>query len=86
MIEYIYKGFKISYKIILTSVDNIYKAEGSLLYLLSTPKCFAAKKFHAQSDTHRSVEYEIKKKLEDHVNFELKSFYATQKNQIEEYT
>lgn len=77
MIEYIYKGFKVSYKIVPTEV-NTYRAEGSLLYLLATPKHFTPKKFHAVLDTHRAAEYEIKKQLEDHVNFELKRFYEKQ--------
>ena len=72
MIEYIYKGFKISYKIIPAELEkNTYKAEGSATYLLNIPRSFAG------------AEHEIKKLLENYVNFELKNFYDMQKESDE---
>ena len=80
MIEYIYKGFKISYKIVPSDVEkNTYKADGSVSYLLNMPKTFTPKKFHTEYDTHAGAEHEIKKLLENYVNFELKNFYNMQK-------
>ena len=83
MIEYIYKGFKLSYKI--TSADlekNIFKADGALTYLLNMPKTFASKKFHTEYETHAGAEHEIKKLLENYVNFELKNFYDMKKEKL----
>jgi hypothetical protein len=80
VIEYIYKGFKISYKIARAELEkNTYKADGSVSYLLNMPKTFAPKKFHTEYDTHAGAEHEIKKLLENYVNFELKNFYDMQK-------
>ena len=76
MIEYIYKGFKLSYKI--TSPDrkkNTFKADGALTYLLNMPKTFTPKQFYTEYETHAGAEHEIKKLLENYVNFELKNFY-----------
>ena len=84
MIEYIYKGFKISYKIIPAELEkNTYKAEGSATYLLNIPRSFAPKKFHTEFATHAGAEHEIKKLLENYVNFELKNFYDMQKESDE---
>lgn len=80
MIEYIFKGFKMSYKIVAAEFEkNTYKAEGSVSYLLNMPKSFMPKKFHTEYITQAGAEYEIKKLLEDYVNFELKNFYDMQK-------
>lgn len=80
MIEYIYKGFKLSYKIEdLTAENTTYKADGALTYLLNTPDTFKPKKFHTEYETHSGAEYEIKKMLENYVDCELKNFYETQR-------
>ena len=80
MIEYIYKGFKISYKILPIEFDKItYKADGSVTYLLNVPKTFAPKRFHTEYATHTGAEHEIKKLLENYVDFELKNFYDMKK-------
>ena len=84
MIEYIYKGFKISYKIIPANFENSsYKADGSVTYLLSVPKFFTSKKFHTEYVTHEGAEHEIKQLIENHVDFELKNFYEMKKEQRE---
>lgn len=82
MIEYIYRGFKISYKIAADSEKNTYKADGSLTYLLNVPKSFTSKKFHTEYDTHHGAEHEIKKLLENYVDFELKNFYDMKKERV----
>ncbi|WP_133127633.1 hypothetical protein [Legionella nagasakiensis] len=82
MTEYIYRGFKISYKIITTEIEqnlNLYKADGTVTYLLSRPKSFLPVKFHTEYDTYAGAEHEIKKLLENYVDFELKNFYDMEK-------
>ena len=80
MIEYIYKGFKISYKVVPMDFNkNTYKAEGSVTYLLNMPKSFAPQKFYTELATYTGTEHEIKKLLENYVDFELKNFYDMQK-------
>lgn len=75
MIEYIYKGFKISYKIASSGMDkHHFKADGSLTYLLNTPKTFKPQKFHTEYNSYAGAEHEIKKLLENYIDFELKIF------------
>lgn len=81
MIEYIYRGFKLSYKIELAKHDR-YTAAGFATYLLNVPKSFVPAKFHTEDDTHTNAEHEIKKMLESYVDFELKSFYEMRKNEV----
>ena len=84
VIEYIYKGFKISYQILTSELEkNTYRADGSLNYLLTVPKSFTPKKFHTEYNTHAGAEHEIKKLLENYVDFELKSFYDMKKENID---
>ena len=76
MIEYIYRGFKISYKIDpVTQEEHLYKAAGHATYLLNIPKFVSPARFHTEYDTHAGTEHEIRKLLENYVDFELKSFY-----------
>ncbi|KTC65330.1 Uncharacterised protein (plasmid) [Legionella adelaidensis] len=83
MTEYIYRGFKISYRIQeITGEKNIYKADGSVIYLLNKPKTFSPVKFHTEYETHTGAEHEIKKLLENYVDFELKSFYQMQSEKV----
>lgn len=79
MIEYIYRGFKISYKMEPAAHEKkSYKAAGHATYLLSKPKSFVSKTFQTEYDTHSSTEHEIRTLLENYVDFELKNFYAMQ--------
>lgn len=83
MIEYIYRGFKLSYKIELAKHDKTgYTAAGFATYLLNVPKSFVPAKFHTEYDTHTSAEHEIKKMLENYVDFELKNFYEMKKENM----
>lgn|GEM_PF-1005049 len=80
MIEYIYKGFKVSYKIVTPDLKKSpFKADGSLTYLLNVPKYFTPQKFYTEDETYAGAEHEIKKLLENYVNFELKNFYNMKK-------
>lgn len=83
MIEYIYKGFKLSYKVSEVrspAAEPVsYEAHGNAVYLLSTPKkWFSQTHFHTDNEHHRGAEHEIKRLLENYVDFELKNFYAMQ--------
>lgn len=83
MIEYIYKGFKISYKVVSGSIEKqLFKADGSLTYLLDTPKSFKPQKFHTEYSSHAGAEHEIKKLLENYIDFELKNFYEMKKEPL----
>ena len=76
MIEYIYRGFKISYKIEpVRHEENLYQAAGHATYLLNIPKSFVPARFHTEYDTHAAVEHEIRTLVENYVDFELKNFY-----------
>ena len=81
MIEYIYRGFKISYRIEPTE-NNTYAATGHVIYLLNAPKPFPVKKFHTEYATFVGTEHEIKKLLENYVDFELKNFYEMKKEGV----
>lgn len=85
VIEYIYKGFKLSYQVSQlnssASPDEsiLYEAHGNAVYLLSTPKkWFSQTHFHTDKESHHAAEHEIKRLLENYVDFELKNFYAMQ--------
>ncbi|KTD19816.1 hypothetical protein [Legionella londiniensis] len=82
MTEYIYKGFKISYNVEsleLAGGGNLYKADGSVTYLLHKPKSFAPVKFHTEYESYSGAEHEIKKMLENYIDFELQSYYEMAK-------
>tara|TARA_R110000868_G_scaffold84338_3_gene237801 strand:- start:301 stop:654 length:354 start_codon:yes stop_codon:yes gene_type:complete len=87
VIEYIYKGFKLSFQVSELSAaasvppdgSILYEAHGNAVYLLSTPKkWFSQTHFHADNESHQGAEHEIKRLLENYVDFELKNFYAMQ--------
>ena len=72
MIEYIYRGFKISYKIRPTTVDKTsYTAIGHTTYLLSASKFLSPKPFRIEYSTYAVTEHEIRKMLENHIDAEL---------------
>jgi len=87
VIEYIYKGFKLSYKVSevrslaadAATEPTLYEAHGNAVYLLSTPKkWFSQTHFHTDNESHPDAEHEIKRLLENYVDYELKNFYAMQ--------
>lgn len=81
MIEYIYKGFKISYNIVPAEIEkNTYKADGTAIYLFNKLTSCTPKKFHTEYVTRAGTEHEIKRLLENYVDFELKNFYDMQKD------
>ncbi len=83
MIEYIYKGFKLSYKIVAPENEKkTYKVNGFITYLLNIPHSFSPKKFYNEYATHSDAEHEMKQLLENHVNLELKHFYDNKKEPV----
>ena len=85
VIEYIYKGFKISYDVMPSGVEQqTFKADGSLTYLLNMPKTFPPQKFHTEYSSFAGAEHEIKKLLENYVDFELKNFYDMKKEKSQQ--
>ena len=83
MIEYIYKGFKLSYTVsevrcaLSPDEPSVYEAHGNAIYLLNSPR-FTQMHLHAEDESYMGAEHEIKRLLENYVDFELKSFYAMQ--------
>lgn len=82
MVEYIYRGFKLSYTIEeIKQSPRLFKADGIATFLLNS-SVFAAKQFHTEYQTESGAEQEIKKLLEDYVDFELKTFREMQKEHV----
>jgi len=80
VIEYIYKGFKISYNVTTTAHSKTtFKADGALTYLLNMPENFPPQKFHTEDNSYNGAEHEIRKLLENYIDFELKNFYDMKK-------
>lgn len=57
----------------------MYKADGSLIYLLNIPSTIKPKKFHAEHESHYDAEHEIKRLLENYADVELNNFYEQKK-------
>lgn len=85
MIEYIYRGFKISYTIEREEQEeNLYIGTGHVTYLLGVPKSITPANFHTEYATYAGAEHEIKTLLENYINFELECFYDEKKRDIVE--
>lgn len=83
MIEYIYRGFKISYTVEQqTQETTSFKAKGYVTYLLSVPKSFEPANLYAEYTTHAGAEHTIRLLLENHINVELKTFYDRKKELV----
>ena len=77
MIEYLYRGFKLSYVVTQQDGDRQHKADGYATYLLSEPKSFTATQLQVAGDSHEDAEHEIKSMLEGYVNTQLQAFYTS---------
>ncbi|MGQ3888714.1 hypothetical protein ACQUW5_06730 [Legionella sp. CNM-1927-20] len=74
MPEYIYKGFKVVYNIDTDESNNkLYKADGYVQCLLDKNN-HPPQKFHTEYSTLAGVQEEIKKMLEDYIDFEWNEF------------
>lgn len=83
MKEYLYKGFKISYQIIVSDPEkNRFKAHGYVTYLPHGHHALPQAKFHTESDSAEHAERAIKKLLEHYINFERKNFHQMQNETI----
>ena len=77
MNEYVYRGFKIFYKIELDKTNNsLYQADdGYAECLLDNKKSTAApRKFHTEYSTLAGVQDQITKLVEDYIDFEWEEF------------
>ncbi|KTD15983.1 Uncharacterised protein [Legionella lansingensis] len=75
MTQYVYKGFKVTYNVISSSEDpKLYKADGYVVR--STARGGSPpQKFHTEYPTKKGAQNEIKKLLEDYIDFEWEEFY-----------
>ncbi|WED43083.1 hypothetical protein [Legionella cardiaca] len=79
MTEYIYKGFKVTYQVELSgAVPNLYKADGYVTRTPSKKNNTPPQKFHTEHPTKKGAQIEIKKLLEDYIDFEWQEFYEMQ--------
>ncbi len=75
--EYLYKGFRLVYTIQKTkSSTNLYKANGHAICSLTQEERVLLNKFHTEHPTKSGAENEIKKLLENYIDFEWQEFYA----------
>ena len=83
MIEYIYRGFKVSYKIRPTTAEKTtYTANGHTTYLLSVPKFLSLKQFRIEYATYDTTEHEIRKILEHYIDVELQRVYEVREEML----
>lgn len=75
MVEYLYKGFKVSYNIKpIKNQTKLYEAEGYVARL-ADPEPVQRKRFHTESTSMQGVTAEIKKLLENYIDFEWREFH-----------
>nr|HAT8714213.1 hypothetical protein [Legionella jordanis] len=80
MTQYVYKGFKICYSIQPSSENlNLYKADGYAIRPTQKETSTAPQKFHTEHPTKEGAKNEIKKLLEDYIDFEWQEFHEMQK-------
>lgn len=76
MTEYDYKNFKIHYNICSDkSKKNLYIADGYISNPSEHTDSASAKRFHTEYTTKTGVQSEIKKLIENYIDFEWKEFY-----------
>jgi hypothetical protein len=76
MSEYDYKNFKIFYNVELDKTNKkLYTADGYVVFALDTVVPNLSTKFHTEYTTENGVRNEIKKLIENYVDFEWQKFY-----------
>ena len=75
MAEYIYKGLTVHYNIRKMNI-NLYQATGAVIYPENDKK--NAQKFQTEAPTKSGVQHEIKKIINDYIDFEWKGFIEMQ--------
>ncbi len=77
MTEYIYKGFKIKYVIEQLDADT-YKATGSVLSYVKEQGPHLSQQFQTEGASKNYVQQEIKKIMNEYIDFEWKQFNEMQ--------
>lgn len=76
MTEYDYKNFKIHYNIQEDKTkNNLYVAEGYISNPQDNNNSCISRKFHTEYTTKAGVKNEIKKLIENYIDFEWQEFY-----------
>ncbi|MBA2655395.1 MAG: hypothetical protein H0U70_00215 [Tatlockia sp.] len=76
MPEYSYKNFKIHYKIHQDKTKkNLYAADGYISSLTDNKNSCAPRKFHTEYTTRAGVQNEIKRLMENYIDFEWQEYY-----------
>jgi hypothetical protein len=80
MAEYIYKGFKIFYDINPQKTeDDLYQASGYVLCNIDKAAPSPTQKFRTEYPTQQGVKIQIKKIIEEYIDFEWEEFLEMQK-------
>lgn len=75
--QYNYKGFVVTYEIKASEqANNMYRADGQVESAKNKNKIL--QKFHTEHPTKEGAKKEIKKLLEDYIDFEWQEFYEMQ--------
>ncbi|HGK6671919.1 TPA: hypothetical protein ACPSKE_001997 [Legionella feeleii] len=80
MTEYTSKGFKVCYDIKPTE-SNLYRAEGEVFFYNkdSSDPCLL-QKFHTEHPTKTGAQTEIKRLIDDYIDFEWRKYLEMKKN------
>ena len=70
MTTYAYKGFTVIYEIHQSNDSTIYKADGTAIPEGEHPSSTVSTKFHTEYPSRNGVKKEIKKLIENYINFE----------------
>jgi len=74
MTEYVYKGFKVYYEVALVEESNSYGACGHVVSFLDKDGLCLTEKFQTVSTKKDEAQREIKKLIEDYIDFEYEQF------------
>jgi hypothetical protein len=79
MTQYVYRGFKLSYHVEPAGESsNLYKADGHAVRPAKRNRT-SPQKFHTEHPTKKGAENEIKRLLEEYIDFEWHEFRQMQK-------
>lgn len=83
MVQYLYKGFKVFYRVKpLESDSKLYQADGHVICDVDQKDSPLCQKFHTEYPTLMGVENEIKKLLENYIDFEWLEFKEMDTDEI----
>mgnify|MGYP000090025035 CR=1 FL=1 len=75
MTEYNYKNFKIFYNIESDTNKNLYTADGYVTCSLDETQSLLSRKFHTEDTTRTGAQHEIRRLIENYIDFEWSEFY-----------